>query len=148
MQYITERLEDIIAGVVTAAIGSFIIFEASNYSLGTLRQMGPAYFPIMIGSAMVILAVLMIATARPASAPQPIGRDQLRGILFLAAAFLAFAFTVEPLGLIVSVFLAVFLSALGNRNTSFLQAALLAIGTALVSALVFRVGLGLQIEAF
>lgn len=148
MRYLTERLEDIIAGIVTAAIGGFIIAEASTYSLGTLRQMGPGYFPIMIGTCMVILALIMVATARPSTGPQPIGMDQLRGILFVAAAFLAFAFTVETLGMLVSVFLAVFLSALGNRNTSARQATILAVGTAVVATLIFRVGLGLQIQAY
>lgn len=148
MQFLKEKIEDLVAGVVTAAIGVFIIYEASNYRLGTLNQMGPGYFPIIIGSTMLVLALIMILTAKPGTAPQPIDLDQLRGIAFLATGFLAFAYTVEALGMMVSVFLAVFLSALGNRNTPIIHATLLAICTCVVATLVFRVGLGLQIRAF
>lgn len=148
MQYIKDRLEDVIAGVLTGLIGGYIIWEASGYKLGTLTNMGPGYFPIILGCLMLFLAVFMLATAKPGTMDKSFGRDQLRGILFLAAAFIAFAFTVESLGMLASVFLAVFLSALGNKNTPWLQALALAIATAVVSTLIFRVGLGLQIEAF
>lgn len=148
MRYVRERMEDLIAGLVTAAIGAFIIFEASHYKLGTLRNMGPGYFPIILGGVMLVLAVFMVATARPNPLPQPMGMDRLRGTLFVTAGFLAFAFTVEAAGLLVSVFLVVFLSALGNRNTPVVTAAVLAVATAVISTLVFRVGLGLQIKAF
>jgi hypothetical protein len=148
MRYITDRLEDVIASLVTAMIGGYIVWEASGYKLGTLTNMGPGYFPIMLGSLMLFLAFVMLLTARPSSVPQPIGMDQLRGILFLAAAFIAFAFTVEAYGMLLSVFLGVFLSALGNRNTRWLHALILAVATAVVATLIFRVGLGLQIEAY
>ncbi|MCB1426641.1 MAG: tripartite tricarboxylate transporter TctB family protein [Zhengella sp.] len=148
MRYLVERMEDLIAGLVTALIGVFIIFEASGYKLGTLRSMGPGYFPIMLGGAMVVLALLMIVTARPNDMPPVAGRDQVRGTLFVAAAFIAFAFTVETAGLLVSVFLVVFLSALGNRNTTIKTALVLAAAASILSTLIFRVGLGLQIEAF
>jgi hypothetical protein len=141
-------LEDFIAGLVTGAIGAFLIYEAWGYGLGTLRQMGPGYFPMMIGAFMVVLAVITIVAARPTNAPGSIGLDQLRGILFLTAAFLAFVYTVEAFGMLLSVFLAVFLSALGNSNTPIKLAAFLAIVTAIAATLIFRVGLGLQIEAY
>lgn len=148
MRYVSERLEDMIAGVATAAIGAFIILEASTYKLGTLNNMGPGYFPTMLGSLMIILAVVMVVTARPSGATLRMGMDQMRGTVFVMAAFIAFALTVESLGMLASVFLGVFLSALGNRNTSLLTAIALAIATAVVSVLIFRVGLGLQIEAY
>ena len=148
MRYVTERMEDLIAGLVTAAIGAFIIFEASHYKLGTLRNMGPGYFPIILGGVMLVLAVFMVATARRGPVPQPMGMDRLRGTLFVTAGFLAFAFTVEAAGLLVSVFLVVFLSALGNRNTSAVTAAALAVATAVVLTLIFREKQNHQNEAY
>jgi len=148
MRYVIDRLEDFVAGVVTAAIGVFIIIEASNYKLGTLNNMGAGFFPTLLGSFMIALAAIMVLTSRPSDRLLSVGRDQLRGTLFVTAGFIAFAFTVEALGLLASVFLVVFLAALGNRNTPTVTAAVLALGTSIVSTLIFRVGLGLQIEAF
>lgn len=148
MRYLTDRLEDIIAGFITTGIGIFIVVEATNYKLGTLLRMGPGYFPMILGSTMILLGAIMVLMAKPSTIPQSVGRDQLRGSLFVAAGFIAFALTVESLGMLVSVFLVVFLSALGNRNTPLLTSAVLAVSTAVVSVLIFRVGLDLQIEAF
>lgn len=148
MRYLTERREDFIAAAVTAATGAFIIFEASSYSMGTLSDMGPGFFPVILGWLMVILASVMALTAQPGETAVAVSLEQVRGTLFVAAGFIAFAFTVEPLGMFVSVFLVVFLSALGNRNTSFVIAAMLALGTAIFSVVVFRYALGLQIKAF
>lgn len=148
MRYMTERLEDLIAGLITAGIGVYIIIEASNYKMGTLVRMGPAYFPTIIGVLMLVLAAIMLLTAHPSEAPQPVGKDQLRGTIFVAAGIIAFAYTIEFSGMLLSVFLAVFMSTLGNRTTPILTALLLAVITSLGTWLIFCLGLGLQIEAF
>lgn len=148
MHYVKDRLEDVIAGIVTGGIGLFIIVEAFGYRLGTLRSMGPGYFPVMLGAIMVILALVMLATARPSLVSLVPAQGQFRGVLFLAAAFGAFALTIESLGLLVAVSLAVFLSALANRKTPLLTALVLALATAVVSVLIFSVGLELQMKAF
>lgn len=148
MRNLLERTEDIIAGLVTGGIGIFIMFEASTYRMGTLYSMGPGYFPVMLGAIMVALAVAIMVTAQPNLSSLSVEGGQVRGTFFLAAAFGAFALTIENQGLIVAVFLAVFLSAMANIQTRMVVALGLAVATALVSALIFRVGLGLQIEAF
>lgn len=148
MQYVKDRLEDIIAGLVTGGIGLFIFLEAGGYRLGSLYSMGPGYFPRLLGIGMIFLAVAMMATARPSKVAFSFQLEQLRGIVFLGAALGAFALTVERFGMLASVFLAVFLAALANQRTPLVGALALAIGTAVVSTLIFRVGLGLQIKAF
>jgi hypothetical protein len=148
MRYMANRLEDLIAGLVTGGIGLFILIESRSYSTGTLTNMGPGYFPMILGGIMILLALIMILGARTSESPVSVESGQLRGMAFLAAAFLAFAFTIESLGLMVAVTAAVFLAALANRRTPLLTALILAVATAVVSALLFRVGLGLQIKAF
>ncbi|MFV0383800.1 tripartite tricarboxylate transporter TctB family protein [Paracoccus sp. (in: a-proteobacteria)] len=148
MRYITDRLGDIVAGLVTGGIGLFIIVEARRYDMGSLHSMGPGYFPVMLGTIMLVLALFMLATAQPGDARLAPEKGQLRGIAFLTAAFGAFALTIESRGIVVAVSLAVFLSALANRRTPVLAALVLALATAAISALIFRVGLGLQMKAF
>lgn len=148
MGYVLERRQDIIAGLVTGAIGIFIIVEASGYQMGNLRNMGPGYFPVTLGCIMLVLSLVMIVTAQPGKMSQTLDGNQMRGMLFIAAAFIAFALTIETAGMLVSVALAVFLSSLANRNTSLIAAVVLAVATAVMCALIFRVGLGLQIKAY
>ncbi|GAA4230076.1 hypothetical protein GGQ68_001691 [Sagittula marina] len=148
MRFVFNRLEDIFAAVITAGIGIFIILEAGNYRMGTLTSMGPGYFPTILGWSMVVLAALMLITSRVTGAPQMAGRDQLRGMLFVAAAFGAFALTIERFGMIPSITLSVLLASLANERTKPLVGLILGLVTAIVCALIFRLGLGLQIKAF
>lgn len=148
MRYVTDRIEDFIAGLVTAGIGGFIIIEAMGYRMGSLTRMGPGYFPIILGVLMLVLALVMVLTAQPGTKLQRVEGGQLRGMFFLAAAFMAFTLTIESFGLMLAVALSVFLSALANPRTTLITALILAAFTASISALIFRVGLGLQIEAF
>ncbi|MCC6000876.1 MAG: tripartite tricarboxylate transporter TctB family protein [Pararhodobacter sp.] len=148
MRFIRDRLEDYIAALVTAGVGLFIFTEAASYRMGTLQRMGPGYVPWLLGLGMILLAVIMVITARPGKVTLSFRMEQFRGVLFLGASLGAFALTIERYGLLVSVFLTVFLAALASPRSPLLGALVLAAGTAIASALVFRVGLGLQIRAF
>lgn len=148
MRFVLNRLEDITAALVTAGVGLFVILEAGSYRMGSLASMGPGYFPTILGWTMIVLAVLMLVTMRPAEALQLPGGHQFRGMLCIAAAFGSFALTIERFGMLPSITLAVFLASLANDRTKPWVGLLLGLGTALVCALIFRVGLGLQIEVF
>jgi hypothetical protein len=148
MRFIRERLGDFIAALVTGGVGLFLFTEAFSYRMGTLQRMGPGYMPWLLGLVMLGLSVLMVLTARPSKLDLSLKMEQLRGIIFLGAALGAFALTIERFGLLVSIFLTVFLAALASPRTPLLGALALAVGTAVVSTLLFRVGLGLQMRAF
>lgn len=148
MRFVLSRIEDVIAAIVTVGVGLFIILEASTYKLGTLTSMGPGYFPTILGWIMVGLAVLILVTSRPAAIPSFPGRSELRGMLFVAASFGSFALTIERFGMVAAVMLTVFLASLANERNTLLAAFVLGLGSAALCALIFRVGLGLQIEAF
>lgn len=148
MRFVLSRIEDVIAAIVTVGVGLFIILEASSYKLGSLTSMGPGYFPTILGWIMVGLAVLILMTSRPVDLPSLPGRSELRGMLFVAASFGSFALTIERFGMVAAVMLTVFLASLANERNTLLAAFVLGLGSAALCALIFRVGLGLQIEAF
>ncbi|WP_238364641.1 tripartite tricarboxylate transporter TctB family protein [Mesobacterium pallidum] len=148
MRFVLSRTEDIIAAVVTAGVGSFIVIEAGGYRMGTLTSMGPGYFPTILGWTMIALAALILVTSRPTEVLRLPGHRELRGMLLVAASFGGFALTIERFGMIPAVTLAVFLAALASERNKLWMAAALGLGSAITCALIFRVGLGLQIEAF
>ena len=150
MRYLVERMEDLIAGLVTALIGVFIIFEASGYKLGTLRSMGPGYFPRILGLAMVGFGALI---ASPLSAPVGQRPQETAGwtsLILLASSFVAFALLVESAGLIPATFGAVLLAALADikMRRKPVYALALAAATAVACYLIFGLALGLQMSAF
>lgn len=151
MQLLKERREDLIAGAVTTGLGLFILVESMSYKLGTIRSMGPGFFPMLLAVAMCALGVLLIVLSEPDTASSDAGTSEFadkRGVLMVTAAFLAFTLLIERAGLVPAVALAVFLAALANRTTRLVTAVLLAVGTALACWLIFSFALGLQIKAF
>ncbi|WP_037915586.1 tripartite tricarboxylate transporter TctB family protein [Sulfitobacter sp. 20_GPM-1509m] len=151
LKSLIDRREDLIAGLVTAGLGAFILVEAVGYRLGTMRSMGPGYFPMLLAVLMCLLGAGLILLSKPEpqnddSLPPPIA--DRRGVFLVTAAFLAFALMIERVGLVPSVTVAVFLSALANRNTKLGVAVILAFGTAAVCWFIFSFALGLQIKAF
>jgi len=147
--YLKHRREDVIAGLVTICVGIFILTEAFDYRLGTLTRMGPGYFPMLLGVIMCLLGGVLLLFSQP-SAPSEPGAEgaSTRGVILVTVAFLAFALLIERAGMVPSVTVAVFLSALSNRTTSLVTAGVLALGTAFACWLIFSLLLGLQIKAF
>ncbi|WP_136637718.1 tripartite tricarboxylate transporter TctB family protein [Pseudooceanicola onchidii] len=151
MQLLKDRREDLIAGAVTAGLGAFILVEAVGYRLGTVRSMGPGYFPMLLAMCMCVLGVLLVVLSEPSPAEGETDKSQFadkRGVVMVTAAFLAFAVLIERAGLVPAVGLAVFLSALANRATNLVTAVILAVVTAGTCWLIFNLALGLQIKAF
>ncbi|MGI9568592.1 MAG: tripartite tricarboxylate transporter TctB family protein, partial [Desulfobulbia bacterium] len=47
------------AALFLGCIAALCIWEGSNYELGTLRDMGPGFFPVSLGVVLLILSVLI-----------------------------------------------------------------------------------------
>lgn len=54
---------DIIGGLGLAAVGLFAVIYGQRYEFGDLNRMGPGYFPIVLGSMLAGLGVLIALPA-------------------------------------------------------------------------------------
>lgn len=62
---------DRVSGVALVLFASFVIGQSRTLPLGTLRQPGPAYIPVLLALLLLVFAVLLIITGgrtRPLSA--------------------------------------------------------------------------------
>lgn len=139
---------ELIAGLITIAVGAFAIVEARKYHFGTAIDMGPGYFPVLLGGALIIFGVgIMLLEGRIAeSAPPPM--PAFRPLAAIVAAVLVFALLVESMGLVPAVVAAVFVSSLAERRPSLPRVALTALVMAVLTVGIFDYGLGLQMQAF
>jgi len=143
--------KDVIAGLLFVAIGLATIVGASDYPLGAIRNIGPGYFPILLG---VCLALLGAAVAY-----QGIGRDEaaaagavhesdeglgLRPLIMITLAVVAFGFLVRPLGLAAATVALVVISSLAGRDFSAVRVAVLSVALVTLSWLIFIKLLGLS----
>lgn len=127
---------DFWAGVMFIAFGVFFVAVATTYAMGTLRRMGPGYFPTALGALMTLLGVVVLARSLASDGPN-VPRLFLRPTLFVLAACLGFAYLLRPLGLVVATVLTIFVSAFGGPEFRWKEVAILAVVLAVGSVLAF-----------
>ena len=134
------------AGAVFVALGGAGVAVARHYDIGTTMRMGPGYFPILLGVALILLGAASCVRTWLAGHGTPIGSVQVRSALLVTLSAACFALLLETAGLAVAVFATAFLACLGGRN--FRLGESLAIAAALVAftSLLFVYGLGLTVS--
>jgi hypothetical protein len=135
---------DIIAGALLVATGLFAaLYAMTHFNLGTLHRVGPGMFPASAG---LILAVLGLFVAIPAMLRSgPKIEVVLRPLAAALGAILVFGLTIRGFGLVPAVCVLVAVAALAEPARPG-QTALLAAGLSIVTTLIFKVGLGLQVS--
>ena len=125
MQY-----EDLIAGLLLIGIAGFALWTSRTYPVGSAANMGPGYFPRMMCWSIIILGLLLIASnlRRPLSVPAELETLQLRPLLFIATSYVAFAATLQPLGLLPAILVLIVVASFAVPKRSLLELVLMVAG--------------------
>ncbi len=123
--------------------GAFIIL-ARRYAMGSAGQMGPAYFPTVLGGILVVLGLVIfgrgfLSHLKDAGVP----RLHLRPLCIILASVALFALLLRPAGLVIATFALIVLSAAGGAEFRFKQVLLLYFALVAGSVALFYYGLGL-----
>jgi uncharacterized membrane protein len=138
---------DIIGGGVMLAFGLFCaIYAQEHYKLGTATRMGPGWFPMYLGYLLAILgAVIMIpAFFRKGEAIEM----QYKATFLLTLGVFVFAASIKTIGLVPAILLQMCVTVAADDKLGVKGTAILAGCTALVTYLIFEVGLGLNLAPF
>lgn len=139
--------KDYYGGALIIAIGLGAIFEGSTYRIGTLREMGPGFFPAAVGALMLLMGVIIAieGLARKNIATKDDSKpSQARGWFCILGGTAAFIVLGEYTGLLPATFAIVFISALGDRQNTVKSAFILATSMCVVATVIFWWGLQLQ----
>lgn len=148
-QTLHGKLPDLLGAGFAIVLGLFVLFESSHYTLGTLRDMGPGYFPRMFSVLLIILgALLALAALLSKDTAERISLPRLGSVIFIGAAFISFALLIDRFGMIPAVFSAVFLSTFASSNVRIGRSLVLSAATACACAALFVFALGLPIKVF
>lgn len=131
---------DIFGGVILAAIGAGVaIWAAVHYDVGTLRRMGPGFFPVVLGTVLsgLGLVVALPALGRTAAAP----KIEVGAAVGVLAAILIFAFGLHRLGLAGSTALSVLVATIPAPRAGWVWRIVLATAVTVLTVLVFSFGL-------
>lgn len=139
--------QDLVGGLALTALGLFAAYYANeHYEIGDLRRMGPGFFPVSLG---LTLAVLGVLVALPACFRQgPVIRPAWATLGLVMLSLVVFSLTIKTLGLVFATMLAVFISSMPDRGIGWRFRLILSIGVAVVTYLIFIMGLSMVLPVW
>ncbi|MCD8516033.1 MAG: tripartite tricarboxylate transporter TctB family protein [Burkholderiaceae bacterium] len=136
-----KDVADIIGGILITAVGIFAVIHSQQYDMGQLRQMGPGFFPTAIGIILVVLGVFITLPALLRRGPAV--KVNFKGLFWVMLSIFVFAVTLDYVGLPIAVMLSV-IAATGASTLTWRSRSYLAIGVAIITYLIFSIGLGMN----
>lgn len=136
----TRDWPDILGGLVLAAVGASASgWALAHYDLGSLRQMGPGFFPAILGALLAVLGLMVALPAlRRASVPSRVEPWAAAAVL---ASIVIFGFGLPRLGLVGATATAVLVATLPAPQPGWTWRVLLTVAVTLLTVLVFSFGL-------
>lgn len=143
-------VRDFFVAALAAAFALILLAFSSHLPMGTALRMGPGFVPRAVGIGLLVVAAaialrgfLSLRRRRAAAAGEP--PIQWRGAASIGLGVLAFAVLIQPVGLIASAIVTVFVASLAQDGDRIGERALLAGGLSAVAGAIFSLGLGLPL---
>jgi hypothetical protein len=137
---------DVLSGLLFMAVAAFGLWVSHDYPVGTTLRMGTGYMPRLLCWLLLGLGALVLAQGlRQPAAPLRSSAQSLRAMLSVTLALVAFALSIERLGLVLAIVLLTGIGALATRALRPLETAIAALVLIALSWGIFIEGLGLVI---
>jgi hypothetical protein len=141
--------KDHLAGALLVGIGCLVAWCGTTYRIGSLSEMGAGFVPVVLGTLMAFIGAIIALQARPAPEfleRSALVRNHVRSWVCILGSMAVFVVLGSYAGLVPAAFALVFLAAIADPQTTFIEAAILAAAIDLFGVLVFRYGLNLQFD--
>ena len=136
-----------VAGLLFLSVGAGAIGIASGYAIGTPLHMGPGYFPIAVGTLLVLVGAVSRLRALVMT-PTGTERIALRPLVVIGAAVVVFAGGIDRIGLVPTVFVSSLLACTAGPDPRILESCLIAACLSVIAAGIFFYGLKLPFSLF
>jgi hypothetical protein len=137
--------KDFWAGLMFIAFGLGFIVVARDYSMGTSVRMGPSYFPIALGSLLMLLG-LTIGGRSFLAAGERLGHFSLRPVILVLLSVTLFAVALRPLGLVGATLLLISISSFAGSDFNWREVVILYLVLIVFSVAAFYHGLALPFQ--
>lgn len=144
MNPIARNAKDFWTGVIYIAIGTAAILLSRDYGMGTAVKMGPAYFPTVLSTLLILIGTISVLRSF-AKDGAPIGTVAWKGLLLIVISTLLFGFLARKAGTAIALPLMVIISAYASAKFKWRHTFLLAAGVTVFCVLIFQVGLGIPL---
>lgn len=139
---------DRLSGLLFFIIGiGFCIGAATGLKIGTASQMGPGFFPMLVGGLLALFGLIIVAKPGKTSGGGKSG-IAWRGLVMIIMATLSFGLFVRDLGFVPTMMLTVLLACFASPDMKPLIAIVIAASVTLFCSVAFIYGLGLPLPLF
>ena len=135
------------AGLVFVFFGALAVILARKLPMGTLAQMGPGFFPTVLGGALLFLGLIITISALIVGR-EAIGTFAFRPLFFTLSSILVFALILESAGLILASLTLVGISCCGSEEFRFREMVILALLLTAFVVIIFVHALGLPFKVW
>jgi hypothetical protein len=112
-----KKHNDFWAGVMFFAFGMFFSVVGRHYAIGAASNMGAGYFPRLLSLILILLGmVLLLKSIFTKASGEKVEKFDLRTITLILGPVLLFGLLLQPLGLIVSLFLVIVVSSYASHE--------------------------------
>jgi putative tricarboxylic transport membrane protein len=140
--------KDVLAGLLFIGVASLGLFLSQNYPIGTALRMGTGYVPRLL--CWMLLGLGLVVLVRGLRSDEALGEPPLRWrpIVLVPASLLAFALTIQRLGVVVAALLVIAIGSLAGRDLRVVEVVIAAIVLIGMTLGIFVWGLGLPIPVW
>ena len=136
---------DFEAGLFFTVFGGATALLSLRYSLGTATEMGPGYFPLILGGLLVLIGVVVAARSFRDGEAEPVAPVQYKALAAVTASVILFAVLLVHAGLLVAIPATVLVSLLAANGWWWRSSIVIAVILTVMCYLVFVVGLDLRL---
>ena len=138
--------KDFCSGVMFMLFGAAAFFFAAEYNIGSAANMGPGYFPFVLGALLAALGVtLLVRSVFWTKGLQERPAFHLKPLVLVLSSVVLFSLLLRPLGLLVSTTLLVVVSSMASHEFRWKETLLNAAVLIVVVLLVFVYCLDFQV---
>ena len=136
---------DILTAILFLALGFAALFYGlDHYSLGTPARMGAGVYPTLLSIGLIFIgSILLLQTYFDPD--EAVGKINLRAVVFVLAGTFLFGLLIERAGLLAASVALVFAARIADREMKILETVVLAAALFVLTAGLFRYGLGMPL---
>jgi hypothetical protein len=141
--------KDFASGIMFVLIGLGFAYVATTYPMGTAAKMGPGYFPFWLGIVMAIIGAIVIMTSvsKKGQSDKLVKWDWV-SVLWVTGSVVLFGLMIKPMGLMVSLAMLIFISAMASHEFHWKGTILNVIILNVIAYAAFIWGLKLQFQVW
>jgi hypothetical protein len=112
-----KKHNDFWAGAMFFVFGMFFSVVGRQYAIGTATNMGAGYFPRLLSLILILIGmILLLNSVFTKASGEKVDKFDLRTIILILGPVLLFGLLLQPLGLIVSLFLVIVVSSYASHE--------------------------------